>query len=544
MISHPDSALRMERFGFTYPGRADAALAGVNLNVTRGEFVLVCGRSGSGKSTLLRAVSGLVPHHFGGAVTGEAGICGRDLRDSRPAALAEVCGSVFQDPEAQVVMGGVMREIAFPLENLGRTVAEVRREVPAVAARLGIENLLDRRTAELSGGELQRVVLAAALAVRPPLLVLDEPSSQLDPEGANELLATLGELNIVHGTTVLLAEHRIERAIEIAGRVIVMDGGRIVQDAAPGEFLRWAAASSSRDWLLTPRARLCSLAGLEPLPVGFDQARETVEQATGDTTTFGDGLPVLPAKPPGGARRAVLRFDDVSFSHEPGAGKAISSISLSVAAGERVALMGANGSGKSTLLRLARRLITPDEGAVHTDGEVGLLLQNPNDYLIHDRVADEAPRASLERFGLAAMVERDPRDLSGGERQRLALAIVMQNRPPVLMLDEPTRGMDRERKTELVLLLTALAEDGTAVIVATHDAEFAAGFAGRAVLIESGRLMLDGPAFELLDGDRRYSTETARLMPGSGALTPEQGASMIVASRRESVFSPAGAFRR
>lgn len=531
------SALRFERFSYSYPGASAGGLDAVDLCIDHGEFVLVCGRSGSGKSTLLRAAAGLVPHHFGGVAAGEARVCGRDLRVHRAAELAEVCGSVFQDPEVQVVMGGVRHEIAFPLENLGWPAAEVRAAVEEVALGLGIDHLLDRRTAELSAGELQRVVLAAALASRPPLLVLDEPTSQLDPAAAGELLATLHHLNADRGTTVLLAEHRIERAIELADRVLVLEGGRVVQDAAPGEFLRWAAADSRRAWLLTARARLCSLAGVEPLPVGMEQARELIEP--GAEADWQDS-PVASTECEESIDPPVLRFDRVTYGYDFAARPAADAISLRIAAGERVALMGANGSGKSTLLRLARGLIAPDSGAVHTAGEIGLLLQNPNDYLVHERVADEAPRAALERFGLGAMLERDPCDLSGGERQRLALAIVTQNRPAALLLDEPTRGMDREWKSELIALLAVLADGGTAVVVGTHDAEFAAVFADRVVLLDHGRLSADGPAADALGGGMRYATETARLLPGSGALTPEQGAALL-AGRRQEMPIPAGA---
>lgn len=540
MSADTGSALRFERFSYVYPGTTAAGLDEVDLSVDHGEFVLVCGRSGSGKSTLLRAASGLVPHHFGGVAGGEASVCGRDLRVHRAAELAEICGSVFQDPEVQVVMGGVRHEIAFPLENLGWPAAEVRAAVKEIALGLGIGHLLDRRTADLSGGELQRVVLAAALASRPPLLVLDEPTSQLDPVAAGELLATLHHLNAVRGTTVLLAEHRIERAIELADRVVVLEGGRVVQDAAPGEFLRWAAASSGRGWLLTPRARLCSLAGIEPLPVGMEQARKLIELGAEPDD---QDSPVASTECEESIHQPVLQFDSVTYGYDSAAHAAIDAVGLRFAAGERVALMGANGSGKSTLLRLARGLIAPDSGAVHSAGEIGLLLQNPNDYLIHERVADEAPRAALESFGLGALLERDPRDLSGGERQRLALAIVTQNRPAALLLDEPTRGMDRERKSELIALLAALADAGTAVVVATHDAEFAAAFASRTVLLDGGRLLADGRSAVVLGGGWHYATETARLLPGRGVLTPEQGAARLVGRHREmpEMPVPAGA---
>ena len=448
------AVLELDRFSFAYPG-AGQALREISLRVEPGEFVLVAGRSGSGKSTLLRAASGLVPHHFGGAADGEASVCGLDLRTNRAAELAAVCGSVMQDPEAQVVMGSVRHEIAFPLENLGWTQSAIDHAVAEVAHELEIDHLLSRRTAELSGGELQRVVLAAALAPGPRLLALDEPTAQLDPRAADDFFDSVDRLNADRGTTVLLAEHRIERALERADRVLAIDAGKIAFDGRPKAFLDWAQ--------LDPRGEPLLPAGLRPYPLGEPRARAA-------------GLP------------PVLSLESVGFTHPGAARPAIDGVSLALRAGERVALMGANGSGKSTLLRIARGLARPSSGAVNAAGEIGLLLQNPNDYLIHERVGDEAPLAALERFGLGDHAERDPRDLSGGERQRLALAIVMQQRPVALLLDEPTRGMDRERKLDLLAQLDAVAAAGTAVVLATHDRALASAFADRTIRLTDGRL--------------------------------------------------------
>lgn len=452
--------LVFDRFSYSYPGR-EPALRELSLSVEPGEFVLVAGRSGSGKSTLLRAAAGLVPHHYGGSARGEAAVCGLDLRTHRASELAAVCGSVMQDPEAQVVMGSVRHEIAFPLENLGWHQAAIDAAVAEIVDELDIEHLLERRTAELSGGELQRVVLAAALAPGPRVLSLDEPTAQLDPAAADEFFDTVDRLSADRGTTVLLAEHRLERSLARADRVVVVDGGELAYSGEPADFLDWAQSDPRGDRLLP--------AGARPYPRS----------------------PRRDADP---AAAAVLALEGVEFTH-PGAGSAaLSHVSLNIKAGERVALMGPNGSGKSTLLRLARGLIRPAAGSVSVAGEAGLLLQNPNDYLIHERVGDEAPAAALERFGLAGDADRDPRDLSGGERQRLALAIVMQQRPAVLLLDEPTRGMDRERKLALVAELDAIAAAGTAVVLATHDAALATAFADRTLRLDEGRLVSVEPS--------------------------------------------------
>lgn len=515
-----EAALEFDSFSYAYNEVDQFAIEQVSLRVDPGEFVLVCGDSGSGKSTFLRAISGLVPHHFGGAAAGEARICGCDLRESRAGELAAYCGTLFQDPEAQSVMDGVHAEIAFPLENIGLEAGEVELAVSETAAVLGSTHLLDRRCDELSGGELQRVVLAAALATRPKVLVLDEPTSQLDPVAADELLATLERLCRDHGTTVVLADHRIERALSACDRVIAFASGKVVADCPPQTFLEQAAADARLTHLLPPLAELFVRAEIRPLPLDARAARATLEPVEFERAESELAAPAGPV---------VLEAKAITHRYRAADRDALSGVNLTLHAGEKSVLLGANGSGKSTLLQIAHGVATATSGAVERSGEVALLLQNPNDYLIHECVADEAPIESLDRYGLTPFLERDPRDLSGGERQRLALAIVTQDRPAALLLDEPTRGMDAKRKEELATMLDRLAAGGTAVLVATHDVEFAARFASRAILLGDGRVLRDAPAGDVLAGGWHFSTAVARLLPGSGALTPEQGVSLLVA---------------
>src|SRR5437763_13468931 len=272
-----EPVLGARQFTYTYPDRGAPALADVTLDVEPGSFVVVAGESGSGKSTLLRAACGLVPHFHGGEVSGELAVGGLDVRSHGPGELAAICGTVFQDPESQVVMSGVRAEVSLPLEHRGVAPGAVARAVEEVALVLGIGGLLDRQVETLSGGELQRVALAAALAHRPRLLVLDEPTSQLDPVAGDELVWLLRRLNEEWGTAVLMAEHRLERCLPAADRAIAIDGGRVVQDSAPREFLAWAA--SERPALATPGARLFSLAGLSPLPAWVKAARDALDGA-------------------------------------------------------------------------------------------------------------------------------------------------------------------------------------------------------------------------------------------------------------------------
>jgi len=454
--------LSVQDLSYRYPSVASLALDGVSFAVDAGELVVIAGMSGSGKSTLLRAASGLVPHFHGGEISGRVLVGGLDTREHGPGELAAVAGTLLQDPETQVVMGTVRAELAFPLENRGEPGGAIGRAVEEVALALGIADLLDRPTHELSGGELQRVALAAALVARPGLVLLDEPTSQLDPVAGEELIWLLRRLNEEQGTTVLLADHRLERALPAADRVIALDGGRIAFDGEPREFLTWSAQASPA--LQTPAARLFERAGLRPPPTGVKEARATL-RAHGlqpDTAAAVESAPEPRRRFAlrRGSEPVALRWHG-AWQEWPHGPAALRGVDLAISPGEAVALMGRNGAGKSTLLRQAAGLLAPTRGSVERAGRIALLLQNPGDYLVRERVGDELDAAVLDAAGLGALADRHPRDLSGGERQRLALAIIMAGEPPVAVcLDEPTRGMDRARKGELAAELRVLAAGG------------------------------------------------------------------------------------
>jgi energy-coupling factor transport system ATP-binding protein len=540
-VSEP--LLRARDFTYTYPERPQPALLELDLDIEPGTFVLLAGESGSGKSTLLRAAAGLVPHFHGGTASGELVVDGLDVREHGPSDLAASCGSLFQDPESQVVMGGVWSEIALPLEHRGESPAAVARGVEEAALALGIADLLDRRTDTLSGGELQRVALAAAMAPRPRLLLLDEPTSQLDPVAGDELIWLLRRLNEEWGTSVLLAEHRLERCLGAADRVIALEDGRMVCDQAPASFLDWAA-QGSRPSFVTPVARMFSLAGLAPLPCSVKEARGRLRHAgllpapgaherPPTAGAHGDPRPAAGARNrPGPAlelRRVWCELKD---------GPAIlRGIDLRLEPGERAVLMGRNGAGKSTLLRHAKGLDRPTRGRVRAAGGVALLMQNPGDYLVHEHAIEEAGRTGLAAAGLGDREHANPRDLSGGERQRLALEVVLAGESPAaVLLDEPTRGMDATRKRALAQRLRGIADGGAAVLVATHDTAFAAEFADRVVLMGRGEVIADGAASQVLAGGWHFATEVARVLDGAGgALTPEAGAKVLDA---ELVSSP------
>ena len=440
----------VEGLEFSYPGADAPALEDVSLRLEPGEVIALLGPSGSGKSTLLRALAGLVPHFHGGHFAGCVRVDGVDTRRSRPSALAGTTAAVFQDPEDQIVMALVRNEVAFGLENLGVPPSEIWPRTEEALAGVGALHLAERRTAELSGGELQRVCLASALALRPRLLLLDEPTSQLDPDAAERFLGLVGEL----GATTVLSEQRTGRALALADRVVFMEGGRILADAVRDDGLAWLAEHRAR--YLPPQA------------------------ASGSGSSGGEW---------------VCRLDGIRFAYRTGQ-EVLRGASLDVRRGEIIALEGPNGCGKTTLAKIAAGLLEPGSGVVVRSGRAGYLSQDPGRYIVRDRVLDEVAlgvdgdqdraRAALDRVGLGWAGGRHPRDLSSGERERLGLAAVAVAEPELLVLDEPTRGIDPDRKAAIAEWLAEYAAAGRGVLVATHDRTFPAD---RRLSLESEALL-------------------------------------------------------
>jgi energy-coupling factor transport system ATP-binding protein len=548
-------ALTLDAVSYAYPNAGRDALVDVSLEIGAGELVILAGRSGCGKTTLLRAACGLVPHFHGGEISGRIGVGGLDAIAAGPGELAAAVGYVAQDPETQVVSTTVAAEIELPLELRGVPPAARARAVEEVVLALAIPELPGRTVDTLSGGELQRVALAAALVTRPALVLLDEPTSQLDPVAGDELIWLLRRLNEEWGVTIVLAEHRLERCLAAADRVVAMDAGTIAFDGDPRAFLSWAQEADPA--LETPAARMFSLAGITPLPTGVRDARQILARydneegavRTPPHSTFSVGRERILSS--GGEKVQAVRRGTVTPSSiavelrdiwvELGVADerrdVLRGVNLKVRRGERVALMGRNGAGKSTLLRTVAGLEKAVRGRIEAPEGIALLTQNPGDFLVRERVGDELPgeegQEALRVVGLEDAVDADPRDLSGGERQRLALAIVLAggisggSLPGLVALDEPTRGMDRARKGDLGNLISRLAEAGAGVVVATHDVEFAAGFADRVVLLGDGAPIADAATGEVLSGGWYFATEVARILDLPGVVTPEQGASHL-----------------
>lgn len=529
--SHPIA--RLAGVSFRYPGADDWALREVDWSIERGSFTVVAGASGSGKSTLLRTLNGLVPQYSGGRFGGCVLVDGRDTRRHGPRELAASVGFVFQDPEAQLVTTRVVDEIAFGPEQFGMDRTTLRVRVEESLDLVGIAHLRDREIATLSGGERQRVAIAAALALRPQLLVLDEPTSQLDPWSAEELIAGLVRLNHDLGLTVVLAEHRLDRVASEADQLrFALPGGNWLT-GAPRDILARPELPAA---MLPPVARLGRALGWDPLPLTVREGRWAAA-ADGRRPAPPPIDPVLVSGLP-----PVVAIDRLRLGHPATGGpvEVLRRVDLAIGPGEIVALMGRNAAGKTTLLRAIAGLLGPLSGTIAVggaavrpgavgDGRVGYLPQDPGALLFSESVRDElmASRRAmtnrtvqhdlpdvddlLARLGLMEVADRHPRSLSGGQRQRVAIGAVLAGGPRVVLLDEPTRGMDGVRKDELAALLRALAADGIAVVVATHEVELAAAVASRVVMLGGGEVIADGTTRSVLGDALSYGPQMSKV---------------------------------
>jgi energy-coupling factor transporter ATP-binding protein EcfA2 len=521
---------------FWYDGAEQPTLDGVDLSITESELVLVAGRTGSGKTTLLRTVNGLVPHFSGGHLTGDVLIDGRSIREHHTRDLAHLVGFVGQDPLTTFVTDVVEEELAYGMEQLGLDPQSMRRRVEETLDLLGIADLRHRALRTLSGGQQQRVAIGAVLTMHPGVLVLDEPTSALDPTGAEDVLGTLARLVEDLGLTVLLAEHRMERVIPFADRLLVVDGGR-VQGGPTAEMLESSPVAP-------PVVELGRLAGWQPLPVSVREARRR-------TSPLLEVIGTAPARPDTGPGPALLQARDVVVRY--GSTVAVREVSLSVGRGQVVALMGRNGCGKSSLLWALQGTGRRDAGEVDVLGSdparlpaekaralVGLVPQNATDLLYLEAVDEECTaadaqanadpgvcRALLDRIAPGVDGSRHPRDLSEGQRLALVLAIVLSARPSVLALDEPTRGLDYQAKEQLALVVAGLAEAGCGVLVATHDVEFVAQVADEVVVMAGGEIVSAGLADRVLAESPAFAPQMSKIL-GPGWLTVDQVRAALV----------------
>ncbi len=533
--------IRFEQVSITYPGASAPVLRGVDLHVPEGELCLVVGRTGSGKTTLLRAVNGLVPHFTGGELAGRVTVAGRDTRTHPPRELADVVGVVGQDPRSQFVTDTVEEELAYGMESLGMPGDVMRRRVEEVLDLLGLTELRDRPLEQLSGGQRQRVAIGSVLTPDPRVLVLDEPTSALDPPAAEEILAALQRLVHDLGITVLLSEHRLERVAQYADRVIYVPGTGGVVTGRPDVVL----ASTP---VAPPVVELGRVASWSPLPLSVRDARRLAPSLR---ERLAGRLPQRVDAVRRGGTEPVAVVDGASV--QLGSLFALRDVHLAVHPGEIVAVMGRNGAGKSTLLRSLVGLHRLATGSISLAGKdpralspkqltkrVGLVPQEPADLLYAQTVGLECAAADVdagvEAGTCAALLARiapelapdqDPRDLSEGQRLGLVLAVVITADPPVLLLDEPTRGLDYRAKERLAEVLELFAAQGTAVVMATHDVELVAEVACRTIVLADGEVVVDGPTAEVVVGSPIFAPQVAKVLAPERWLTVSEVADAL-----------------
>jgi energy-coupling factor transport system ATP-binding protein len=525
----------------SYPDSAPV-LRGLDLRIGEGELCLVVGPTGSGKSTFLRAINGLVPHFTGGLLRGEVRVDGRSTRTHPPRELADLVGVVGQNPSASFVSDVVEDELAYTMENLGIAPSAMRRRVEDTLDLLGLHELRHRPLSTLSGGQQQRVAIGAVLTASPRVLVLDEPTSALDPAAAEEVLAALTRLVHDLGMTVVLAEHRLERVVPFADRTVLVPGGGAEPVTGPTEEV----LSSSP--VAPPIVELARLAGWDPVPLSVRDARRV---AGGLRQRLGTVPPPRTEATDGADAAPIASVDRLTVDY--GAVRALDGVTLELRAGEVVAVMGRNGSGKSTLLTRLAGLQAPSGGSVRVQGErpaelapralitrVGLVPQDAGTLLYADSVAEECGSADRETgldpgttsAKLEAILpgmdpDRHPRDLSEGQRLALALAVVLAPAPPLVLLDEPTRGLDYPSKHRLVKLVRGLAGEGHCVVVATHDVELVAQVATRGVVLAEGEVVADGPAREVVCHTPVFAPQVAKVLAPEEWLTVDEVAGAI-----------------
>lgn len=550
----------------TYTDRKTPTLLDVNLHVPEGDLALLVGRTGSGKSTLLRCINGLVPHFTGGRLVGRVSVAGRDTQTNPPRELADVVGFVQQDPTSGFVTDTVEEELAYGMETIGVAPQAMRRRVEEVLDLLGLASIRHRPLLSLSGGQRQRTAIGSVLTTNPAVLVLDEPTSALDPGAAEEVLAALQRLVLDLGMTIVLAEHRLERVIQYADSVITVDSDGRVTMGPPAEMMIDAPVQP-------PVVELGAHLGWRPLPLSVrdarrrsaawradwsahhtarDAARQTAQRADHPgkalpTRSFSNPWKIErspdPDEPPSLAevRDVVVKYGQLV---------ALGGANLTLKSGEIVALMGRNGAGKSTLLSCLVGLISPNRGTARIGLDkvdpaslsgrdllrrVGLVPQQAGDLLYEESVEAECfqsdkdcdaaggtTRRLLDRFSPGVDAETHPRDLSEGQRLALALSIVLAAQPPLILLDEPTRGLDYPGKAAFAATLRALAQDGHGVVMATHDVELVAEAASRVVIIADGEVVADGPTADVVVSSPIFAPQVSKILRPAPILTVGQ----------------------
>jgi len=506
---------------FSYAGSQTAALKDINLTIRTGEIVLISGPAGSGKTTLCSCINGLIPHYHEGDLSGEVTVGPYNTRNVRVGGIASLVGMVFQDPESQLVTNSVGDEVAFGPENLGIPRDEINERVEKALRATRMTGYEDREPHSLSGGEQQACVIAATYAMHPEVYVLDEPLANLDPAGRSQVLGLVVKMVRERGKTLVIVEHALEEMLPLAERVLIMDHGRIVRDGPVADVL--AQGDIPHVFKRPDIIRLSEEIGIS----GCALQPEALYKEIHDRFKPQVLARKVAHEHKNGAGKPVIRMSHVSHSYGQDM-EALFDVSLEIQEGEFVALMGRNGSGKTTLVSHLIGLLQPDKGSVHIAGQdvattpthilakdVGFCFQNPNHQLVSFNVRDEMTfglkahaidpseyesriREALETVNMAEYIDTEIFDLGKGQKQRIALASVLTLRPKILVIDEPTTGQDPEMALEIFEIIKGLNESGTTVLMITHNVNYAARYARRAIVLKRGRVAFDGPINAML----------------------------------------------
>ena len=547
------AAIKVDNLTYQYANSSFPALQDINLEVQAGEFVLLAGGSGSGKTSLLRAINGAIPHFYAGFITGQVYLDNQAVSSLDQRQRVQTAGLLHQDADSQLIMNSITAEIAFGMENMGMPVKIIRKRVAELNSALSLNQDNHKRTADLSAGQKQRVALAALLAMQPQILLLDEPTSQVDPVAAEEILTIIRRLNEDTGITIIMAEQRLERCMHLADRYLVMEKGQIKGDFKKADNMaRWAIENNCP--FVPPVPRVFALAGQVSIPATVKEGRQLLR-----------GLKPFSINDAGHRNGSSMRqptcsdyiveMKQVSYAYPHGS-KALRQVDFKLAAQAITALIGDNGAGKTTLLKHIIGLIKPDRGSVKVMGrdtlhldvedlaaEVGYLSQQPDDYLFLPTVREEisfsrrklgrgtaaTEKQLINKLGLQEHMDCNPRDLSTGQRQRVALASILLSKPKILLLDEPTRGMDYNLKAELGEILKEFVQTGVTILLVSHDSEFIAEYADEVALMSDGEIIAQGSTGEMLSGSFYYAPQVNRLFIGlhEQVLTVGQGVELL-----------------
>ncbi|WP_315116132.1 energy-coupling factor transporter ATPase [uncultured Clostridium sp.] len=517
--------INIDKVTFNYPESENTSLKDINLSVEEGELVLIVGPSGCGKSTLIRLLNRIIPDYYGGTLKGEVYVKGKNIESLSNHDIVKTVGMVYQHPEKQIVLQDVEREIAFGLENLNTDINIMKRNVAEVISLLGLSDIKDKQTTEISGGQKQRVAIASVVAMDPDVILFDEPISQLDPIAGEEVLNSIKKLNRDMGKTIILVEQRLDKCFHLADRIIFMEEGRIIGEGTPHDVPK----NIHKKYHLPNIAYIFKKAGKDTMPINVKEGREVLKGINFKEVKI--------EKENRNFSQCIMEVSKLNFEYEKGS-KTLNNINFKLHQGEVLAVMGENGAGKSTLFKIICGLIDSYTGKVLIEDEnikkvsldkrikkIGYLSQNPNDYFGRKTVFDEVGYTLenideydekriinvLELLDLTHLKDRNPRDLSGGEKQRTAIACTLITDPDILILDEPTRGMDSIAKEKLGGIIKELSSRGKSIVLITHDADFAGDYINSVMLMFNGEIVAKGVANTILYDSIYYSPQIAKV---------------------------------